>query len=133
MGNSTIFGYHLGMQALRLILLTLTAAAIGFADDVTGKWTGEINTPNGAMQLTITLKADGESLTGSVGTQMGEMEIKEGKIKGDELSWVTVFEREGNSMRILNKAKVAGAEMKVVTHVEGREDRSFEYTAKKSS
>jgi hypothetical protein len=132
-GTYTIFGYDLHMQALRLALLTVAAAALAFGDGITGKWTGEINTPNGAMQLTIEFKADGETLTGTVGTQMGEMPIKEGKVKGDELSWVTTFERDGNSMRILNKAKVSGTEMKVVTSVEGREDRSFEYTARKGS
>lgn len=121
------------MQLLRLAILAAAAATLAFADDVTGKWTGEINTPNGSMQLTMTFKADGELLSGTVGTQMGEMAIKEGKIKGDEVSWVTVFERDGSSTRILNKAKVAGSEMKVTTTVEGREDRSFEYTAKKST
>ncbi len=120
------------MQLFRLALLTLTAAALSFAADIDGKWVGEINTNNGAMQLTMQLKADGETLTGTVGTQMGEMPIKEGKIKGDELSWYTTFEREGNSMKILNKAKVTGSEMKVTVTVEGR-DVSMEFTAKKSS
>ncbi len=35
-------------------------------------------------------------------------------------------------MRIMNKAKVTGAEMKVTVSVEGR-DAVMEYTAKKSS
>lgn len=127
-----IFGYHLRMQLLRLVILTLAAASASFAEDVTGKWIGELNTPNGAMQLTMILKADGESLTGTVGSQMGDMPITEGKIKGDELSWVTTAERNGNVMKIMNKAKVSGSEMKVTVSVEGR-DFSMEYTAKKSS
>ena len=134
MRYSTVFGYALNMQLLRFALLTLASAALSLAaDEITGKWTGEVSTPNGAMQLTMDLKADGETLTGKVGTQMGEMPIKEGKIKGDELTWVTLFERDGNTIRIMNKAKVSGSEMKVTITVEGREERTMEYTAKKTS
>lgn len=116
---------------MKLLLLSFAAAALSFADDITGKWTGELATQNGNMALTMNLKADGETLTGTVGTQMGEMPIKEGKVKGDELTWYTVFERDGNSMKIMNKAKVTGKEMKVTISVEGR-DVSMEYTAKKA-
>jgi hypothetical protein len=121
------------MQLLRIFLLTFASAALSFAaDDVTGKWTGEISTQNGPMQLTMDIKADGETLTGTVGTQMGELTIKEGKIKGDELSWLTTMERDGNVIRILNKAKVTGSEMKVTISIEGR-DITMEFTAKKAS
>lgn len=116
---------------MQLFILALLTAALSFAADINGKWTGELTTQNGAMQLTMNLKADGETLTGSVGTQMGEMPIKEGKVKGDELTWFTVFERDGNSMKIMNKAKVTGKEMKVTISVEGR-DVTMEYTAKKA-
>ena len=120
------------MQLFRLAILTLATAALSLAAEVDGKWVGELNTPNGAMELTMQLKADGETLTGTVTTQMGDQTIKEGKIKGDELSWFTVVERDGNSMKIMNKAKVTGSEMKVTITIEGR-DFSMEYTAKKST
>jgi len=120
------------MQLFRLGILTLATAALSFAADINGKWTGELTGPNGAMQLSMDFKADGETLTGKITTQMGDQEIKEGKIKGDELSWSTVFEREGNSVKILNKAKVSGSEMKVTVTIEGR-DFTMEYTAKKAS
>lgn len=119
------------MQLARLAILTLASVALSFAEDITGKWTGELATQNGNMALTMNLKADGETLTGTVGTQMGEMPIKEGKVKGDELTWFTVFERDGNTMKIMNKAKVTGKEMKVTISVEGR-DVTMEYTAKKA-
>ncbi|MBI2689509.1 MAG: hypothetical protein HYX27_24645 [Acidobacteria bacterium] len=121
------------MQLVRLAFLTLAAAIFSFAADITGKWTSEINTDNGPVHLTLDLKMDGEKLTGTVTTHMGEMSIKEGKVSGDELTWITIYERDGNQMRLLNKAKLNGAEMKVITTVEGREDRRYEYVAKKSS
>ncbi|MFN0100652.1 MAG: hypothetical protein ACKV2U_01040 [Bryobacteraceae bacterium] len=121
------------MKLQRLALFALATAALSLAAGIDGKWTGEINTPNGAVQLTMQLKAEGDTLTGTIGTHMGEQVIKEGKIKGDELSWFTVFERDGNSMKIMNTAKVSGSEMKVTITVEGRDGPPMEYTAKKAS
>jgi hypothetical protein len=120
------------MQLLRLAIFTFATAALSFAADINGKWTGELNTQNGPMQITMTLKADGEALTGTVTTHMGDQAIKDGKIKGDELTWFTIYERDGNSMKIMNKAKLNGSEMKVTVTVEGR-DFNLEYTAKKAS
>jgi len=120
------------MQLLRLAILTFAAAALSFAADIDGKWTGELKGPNGAMQITMAFKATGETFTGTITTQTGDQDIKEGKIKGDEITWFTVFEREGNSMKILNKAKITGSEMKVSVAIEGR-DFAMEYTAKKST
>ncbi len=67
------------MQLVRLAFLTLAAAAASFAAEIDGKWTGELSTQNGTMQLTMNLKADGETLTGTIGTQMGDMPIKRGR------------------------------------------------------
>jgi len=120
------------MQLFRLAVLSLAIAALTFAADLDGKWAGEVNGPNGAMQISMAIKTAGESFTGTVTTQMGAQEIKEGKIKGDELTWFTLFEREGNTMKILNKAKVTGSEMKVNVTIEGR-DIALEYTVKKTS
>ena len=39
------------------------------------------------MKLTFTFKVDGEKLTGTVESPRGELEIKQGKAKGDELSF----------------------------------------------
>jgi hypothetical protein len=119
-------------QTLLSFSLLLLGAAAAMASDVTGKWTGMLSTPNGDMEMTITLKAEGEKLTGTVGSMMGEQQISDGKIDGDKLSWVTVMSRDGNDMKLINKATVAGKEMKVSIAREGREDRTFEFTAKKA-
>ena len=119
------------MSGLRIAFLTLASAAFCFAADIDGKWKGEVQTDNGAMALTLDLKADGENLTGTMTSHIGESAIKEGKIKGDEASWMIVVERNGNELRIRNKAKLSGKEMKVTISVEGR-DIVMEYTAKKA-
>lgn len=124
-------GYDGDMSGLRIAFLTLASAAFCFAADIDGKWKGAVQTDNGAMALTLDLKSDGENLTGTMTSQIGESPIKEGRIKGDEVSWMIVMERNGNELRIRNKAKLSGKELKVTVSVEGR-DIVMEYTAKKA-
>ncbi len=73
------------------LLLALFVAA--FAADVDGKWTGQVQGPQGAMDITIVLKAEGEKLTGTYASQLGEAPIKEGSIKGDAVAVRAVEQR----------------------------------------
>lgn len=60
--------------------------ALGAAID--GKWTVETQGRNGPQTETLTLKADGSRLTGSLdGGRGGPAEIKEGKIDGMNVSF----------------------------------------------
>ena len=46
-----------------------------------------INSPMGAQKITLTLKADGNTLTGSQAGAQGTMDIAEGKVDGNNVSW----------------------------------------------
>ena len=52
------------MKTQMLVLGLLLAAMPVFAADVDGKWTGSLDTPNGAVEVNFLLKADGASLIG---------------------------------------------------------------------
>lgn len=53
-----------------------------------GKWNGSIATPDGqSLNVTYTFKADGEKLTGTAVSPMGEVNIEDGKIKGDDFTF----------------------------------------------
>ena len=52
-----------------------------------GTWNTTINTPMGAQQGTLTLSTEGGALTGTMAGAQGEMEIKDGAVDGDTLSW----------------------------------------------
>ncbi|HUP05314.1 MAG TPA: hypothetical protein VMU19_15055 [Bryobacteraceae bacterium] len=65
------------------------------AADVTGNWKASIDTPNGAMEFTYVLKADGNTVTGTMQSQMGEMKIEEGKLDGDKISFAVNIEQMG--------------------------------------
>jgi hypothetical protein len=87
-----------------------------FAADVTGKWTAQVpgRGGQGTRDVTFTLKADGANLTGSMtGFQGNEIPITEGKVTGDNVSFVIVQERNGNTMKQSYSGAVSGDELKL--------------------
>lgn len=120
------------IHSIRLFSLLAAAASLMFAADVTGKWTADVPGRGGqAMASTFTFKADGDQLTGSVATAMGENPISDGKVSGDEISFSQNLEFNGNKIRILYKGKVSGNEIKFTRQREGGEGRTAEFVAKK--
>ncbi len=99
------------------LLLAFSAAA--FAADIDGKWTGQVEGPQGAMDITIVLKADGEKLTGTYTSQLGEATIKDGSIKGVEVAFKVDREFNGTKFTIAYKGKLAGDEIKLTRTIEG--------------
>lgn len=92
-------------------LLIFGAIAV-FATDISGKWKGKVPGPDGAdMELTFVFKVDGSTLTGTVGSEMGEIAISQGKVNGEEFDYVL----DMNGMIIKNKGKVAGEDLKITS------------------
>ena len=102
-----------------VVLLALTAA---YAADVTGKWVAETQGRNGPTQTTFNLKAEGANLTGTVtlpgmmGGQPTDVAITEGKIDGNNISFVVVRkvgpEGQQFEMKTTYKGAVSGDEIK---------------------
>jgi hypothetical protein len=99
-----------------VVLCALTAAAA----DISGKWlsttAGRDGTP---METTYVFKVAGDAVTGTITSPRGEQAISEGKLSGDDLSFVTVMEMGGNSMKFVYKGKVAGNEITLTRTREG--------------
>jgi hypothetical protein len=92
-------------------LLIFGAMAV-FATDISGKWKGKVAGPDGTdMELTFVFKVDGQTLTGTIGSEMGEMAISQGKVNGEEFEYVLDL----NGMVIKNKGKVSGEELKITS------------------
>jgi hypothetical protein len=90
---------------MRLAILTCIAAAAAWAADVTGKWSGDMGGPGGGMTLTATFKQDGAKLTGTLDGPGGEaMQIQDGKVDGDKISFAVVF----NDMKIVHEGTIKG-------------------------
>lgn len=97
------------MRILRLVLPSLLATVALWAADPTGKWTAEMQGRNGnTMTVTMNLKADGDKLTGTVSGRMGDTEISDGKVDGDNISFTVVREFNGNQFKQNYQGKLDG-------------------------
>ena len=52
-----------------------------------GIWNCTVNSPMGAQDSTITLQTDGTSLTGTMAGQQGTLDLKDGAVDGENLTW----------------------------------------------
>lgn len=110
----------LKLHATILLALTSTLAAV-HAADVTGKWKSEFDTQIGHLKYTYELKADGEKLTGKAFRELDgtktTIDLIEGKIKGDEVSFVEPLKVQEQEIRIEYKGKLSGDEIKFTRKV----------------
>jgi hypothetical protein len=100
------------MKAMKLSLIltsVLTFAFVAQAADVTGKYKGTLSRSNGeTLDIAMDLKQEGGKVTGKVSSANGELDIEEGKVDGDKLTYVVKFERDGNKVPVKNTAKIVG-------------------------
>ena len=117
------------VAGLALALITVVQAA---GADVSGKWTAQVPGRNGqTREQTFTFKADGEKLTGSVsGMQGNQMDISDGKVSGNDISFNVTMNFNGNEMKMSYKGTVSGDEIKFTRSREGS-DQKQEFTAKR--
>jgi|SRR5262245_16237609 len=52
-----------------------------------GSWNVTMNTPMGAQKATLVLATSGDKLTGQMKGQQGTLELQDGKVNGDTLTW----------------------------------------------
>jgi len=94
--------------------MLLSSALLMCGADVSGVWKADYTTPDGtARQSTFHLKADGEKLTGKIVSQMGEAEIKDGAVKGEDVSFSVVRNFGGDEVTLKYTGKLAGDELKL--------------------
>lgn len=112
---------------IRTILMAILLAAVALAADVTGKWIASVPGRDGnTREVPYDFKVDGSKLTGTVGGMQGRtMEIMDGKVSGDELSFRTEAEFNGNKVTMKYKGKVMGDEIKFTQEREGGQPREF--------
>jgi hypothetical protein len=125
--------------ALGTFLLAATTPLLQAAD-ASGTWTWTTAGRDGGegRKSTLKLKVDGEKVTGTIsspgrqGGQAREVEISDGKIKGDELSFAVVREFNGNKMTQKFSGKVTGDAIKgkIESEREGN-TRSRDWEAKR--
>jgi hypothetical protein len=92
------------VRSFCFFVVALFAVSIGFAQDINGKWKGQMQSPNGPMDLVFNFKANGDSLSGTVEGPMGELLISNGKINGSTF----FFQVNAGEMTISHQCTVMG-------------------------
>ena len=122
------------MKALRVVLIGSLVALGLWAADVTGKWTADMQGPNGnTMTTTFNLKADGNNLTGTVSGRNGDTNITDGKVDGNNISFTVVREMQGNQMKMNYKGTVDGDTIHFTVMREGQEGQGRQFDAKRAT
>lgn len=98
--------------------MTLSAATL-FGAGVDGKWVATLETPRGEMKLNFDFKTDGAKLTGTVTNQMGESEIRDGKIDGDTIEFKQVMQFGERELRFAYMGKLSGNEIAFTRKLDG--------------
>ena len=96
------------MYAILALVLaaSFNATAQSGKVDVTGKWAFNVQTEAGSGSPTVTLKQDGEKLTGHYSSQtFGEQELT-GSVKGPDLKFSFSADVQGNSLAVTYTGKV---------------------------
>ncbi len=110
-----------------LAVFVMTAAAA----DVAGKWTAQVPGRGGETQeTTFNFKVDGSKLTGTMTGPQGDVQISDGKVMGDDVSFTVSMSFNGNDVKLLFKGTASGSEIKFTRQREGG-NRVSEFTAKK--
>ena len=117
------------MKWLLVLMALFTMNAV--AADISGKWKGTAEGPNGTIERTFTFKVDGSKLTGETESQMmGKSIITDGKIDGDDITFVITGNFQGNEMKLNYKGTVAGDTIKLSVDFGGG-GQTAEYTLKR--
>jgi hypothetical protein len=123
----------LTVAALYVTLAGLAAADDKKAPDVAGTWKCETDVNGQKRASTLTLKRDGDTLAGTM-RWPDEMESKltDVALKGGELTFAAVREREGQRFTIKYTVKVEGDTIKGKAAADfGGETRTFDFEGKR--
>lgn len=118
------------MKLLTLFVCTLAA----WAADINGHWKATAEGPNGTMQRTFVLKVEGTKLTGETTSSfVGKSTIEDGKVEGDNLSFIIKAKFQDNEMTLSYKGKVVSKdEIKFTSQMQGGDGaQAIEWVAKR--
>jgi hypothetical protein len=97
--------------SLATLLISPALLAAEMADDLTGTWKAEFDSPVGIQNYTYVIKQDGTKLTGKITGiiegQKNETDLLEGKFEGGVVSFVEMMDIMGEKIRVTYKGKFA--------------------------
>ncbi|MBI1841656.1 MAG: hypothetical protein HYR88_12505 [Verrucomicrobia bacterium] len=109
------------LSLLSSFAVLLIGAESGGAAEISGKWRVEFDTQIGKQKYLYELNVEGGKVTGkAVGEVNGDkhtVDLKNGKLNGDEIGFTEEFEYQGNAIRIDYTGKIHGEEIQFTRKV----------------
>jgi len=99
------------LSSLVLTLLLAIGAAAAAQNDIAGDWTLTISGPQGVIDTDASFTVDGEKVTGTMSSPMGETDIS-GTFNGSTLSLAFNVVTQNGPIDVTMSAEVTGPEMK---------------------
>jgi hypothetical protein len=90
---------NLCLSFLFISVLSIGSPAGAYFADLTGTWKLTLETPQGTANPTLTLKQEGEVLTGTYKGRLGEAPVK-GTVKGNAFKFSLKINAQGNELQI---------------------------------
>lgn len=101
---------------------TERAAGIQSAENAAGAWTMSYTTRDGVkMTSTLTLKIEGDTVTGTISSPRGTVPLDEASVRGEDIAFAVVRVGFGDRIRIDYTGKVKGDMMTLKMTVGSRE------------
>jgi streptogramin lyase len=121
---------RLAAAAVAVVALAAVGSAQAAKVDLTGKWLFSVQTEAGAGSPTVTMKQDGEKLTGHYTGQLGDLDFTTGSVKGNEFTFSFSSDLQGTKVDVSYKGTIVNKdELKGTLSIVGLGEGTF--TAKR--
>lgn len=89
-----------------IILLAFLLVVTVSAADLTGTYKGELNVTEGPVENKLVLKMNGNTLTGTLTNQFGELPIQNGSADGDDLFFFVIVKDEEEDFKMVYRGHI---------------------------
>ena len=118
------------MRFAALLAALLLAVVSASAADVSGTWTLSFNSPQGTAEGTLTLKQDGDQVTGTYNGPRNAAPVS-GTVSGDDIKLTATLDVGGQSLKLAFTVKVAADKIDGLIDFAGQANIPFTGTRKK--
>jgi hypothetical protein len=99
------------LSSFLVLIFSPALLSAEIADDITGTWKAQFDTPVGIQNYTYVIKQEGTKLTGKIigiiEEQKTETDLLEGKFEDGVISFVEMMDIMGEKIRVSYKGKLA--------------------------
>lgn len=110
-GKRTLAMTFIVLAAIAMITSVSARTSTAHAQGVSGTWQLTVETQGGTGNPSVTLKQEGEEITGTYKGRFGDAPLK-GTIKGNEIQFTISINAQGQDLKIEYSGAVDGSTMK---------------------